>query len=326
MNACCRELTNAEFAAYLQEHAGSPALLESRIDWLSEQYPRLWSFFRGFADIRVANRRGSTAQARYARCPTCGETATLVVTSAPLLLLIWRTAQICTNLIVRWEHTGNKVQIERRNPTTDERAEYQQMLDEYLREVPVKPLDMRTQLDATERAVPAWRDALVAAVDLAQIWVIAHEVSHAISFDILAQVLPEFMAIHEGSLRFIEEQDLLPRQAASWTSEFDADLSGVLLVYLAELKRHFGDNEISIYDRETVGAHLAVGLGLAYDAIWQIDRQDTTAPSVTETHPPVHLRWVVASNYLKQIVLPRPEVDLLYLATTLANISQLFAH
>lgn len=325
MKDCCKELTTEAFADYLKEHSGSQSFLENRLDQLRVLHPHLWSLFFGFADIRVANRRGSEARATYTECLKCGQIATLVIVSAPLLLLIWRTSQLFTRLVVRWDLMGEKVQVEVRNPTDDEQAEYKRMLDDYMGVGIVEPLDLGAHLEVRKDALSVWSDALFAAVDLAQIWVIAHEVSHAISMDILSKAIPELAAIREGSRRFTEELDLSPKQAKLWANEFDADLTGLFLVYNSETSRRHDNREVSILVRESVGAHLAAALGLAYEAFWQIDRWDADkAESVTQTHPPVHLRWKVASNYLKQIVEPRPGVDLDYLAQILGRVSRRF--
>ncbi|UPK68446.1 hypothetical protein [Chitinophaga filiformis] len=324
MRTCCKNRITNIYLDFLKKNSGNTSILDARIKQLFEKFSGCSLFFRSYAEIRTANLKNNvTAQAITFRCPECRDNATLVIINAPLLLLIWRIATFFMGQIARWEFEDNKIIIEKRPPDEDLKSAFEKMLDEYLSGDTLDPLIVEEELEKLNGIPEHCKEVFFNAIDYAQMWVVAHEVAHAISKDILSIALPEFAAIREGSENFVEGFNLYSSVAAKWEEEFNADLTAILILFTTEGKR-LNINMDDVYNREMIASQIAGGVGLACDVMYHIVRKNFpyyNADANDLEHPPLEIRWAVAKNYITHISTPRPTVSLFYIAETIGIIS-----
>jgi hypothetical protein len=315
MNICCVRHAEELYDEFKSEYNGRDSLMSHRVIELLSRFEDCGVLFNTFSEVKVVNLENfATAQIVPFRCPECSERGSLVNISAPLLLVIWRTAMIYMRCIKSWSHDQGKIRVELQSNLDEQRQEFQNMLGEYLTGQSSSMLTYQGEIDKIKDVPPMCSSLFLSLVDIAQI-----------SKDILAEIIPELMAIQIGSQNFCAQMKLLPRAEKSWKEELDADLIATLLIYLTEFKRINADVE-NIHAREEIGSHLSGGIALACEAMYHIVNSNfpfkSTNPSDLE-HPPLEIRWKVISNYLSQIAQTNASVDFHYLAHIIGRISQM---
>lgn len=75
------------------------------------------------------------------------------------------------------------------------------------------------------------------AIDFAQLWVLAHEVAHALFTNGSSRKHGRFAPIHESIVLAIERYELSPMAEECWIEELMADRVGLVVLFEAELAR-----------------------------------------------------------------------------------------
>lgn len=330
MEQCCRRFTGALFEEYLGATNGQESVLTLRFDELSKLHPALWTFYRSIADIYAANIPATeSAIAISCECPDCHSPACLVIVSSPLLLLIWRTMSILMRTVKRWDETENGLQVEFfDSPTDSDLFELQTMVSEYVRGCEIAPLAYDTEKAKIAHVPKPCRSTFFRMIDLAQTFIVGHEVAHALSNDILSRALPELLAIREGSKRFVADHcvGLNPKAAASWVEEITADLVSVLMLIRAQLNK-FGSPGHESNQLFHAAASVAGGVGLAMEAMLHItcgSSPDLVTAPEDQSHPPLNVRWQVIRSYLYHISQTDAKYPLDHIAEIIARLSKMF--
>jgi hypothetical protein len=272
--------------------------MDLRMADLRRRYAGIWNAIDEHADIQVANLRSPvSATSTSFRCPKCNDVATLVIVSAPLLLLIWRLMAIYMRAITLWNEDSGRTRIAFSEPTAAALADLRATVRDYLTDSLVLPLKFEDELKKVQNVPEFAKDTLYRAIDIGQLWVLAHEVAHAIFSNGSAKRSDHFKVIHKSIVEAVSTHDLSPMTEDHWVEELTADLVGLALLFEAEVARF--PPALLTGAPETVCGYLAAGVAAACEAMNQITLASSHRSD--ETHPPLDLRFEYAAQFMRQL-------------------------
>jgi len=324
MQACCVNHAEVVFKGLLEKKEGVPSELQVFVNRILKDHSLFAKYIRMYAEVRVAIlKKYVTAQATIYRCSNCEGDSTLIILSAPLLLLIWRISMLFMRGINKWELNDKKLIVDFKSVDGALKSEFKEMIDEYLNGGERSFLTLSHEIEKVKEVPKVCLEDFHYADVFANLWVMGHEVAHTISEDKLSQVTSELLEIRKATAKFVDLYDLYPSVAHEWEEELNADLIALLLLYLTEAKRLKVDLE-DVLVRETIASKIAGGVALACEAMYHIVRNvypENTKDLNELKHPPLEIRWQVVKSYLMQISRPRANVSIFYFADVISRIS-----
>jgi hypothetical protein len=258
-------------------------------------------------------------------CEECGNRVALVILGLPFMLLLFRLQCIFVSLIERWELIPEgpdrwRERIEVRSVGKEQLRQLNLGLDMYLGEKDVTLEGMEELLATLQNGDALARRIMLHALQVAESWVVAHEVFHVC---ILAQhggPFPQFATIAEANSDVLEyasqfsslatkQLGLRSSTAASWLEEFQADILACKMLYVAILDKRYGsEGKITFPGKDArFDAARAVlnGVAAALEVIYWVDVQGKHISSSDQiknsSHPPQDLRWRLITMFLEDM-------------------------
>jgi hypothetical protein len=328
MDTCCRSVANETYRSFLETQGLQENLTLSEHLFTSIAKYALFKKAIGlFAELKVANIPPPASAMRLStRCPVCELEASTIVVSAPLLLTVWRLVSLFGGLIVTWRYDQDRLKVEHRTPEPPDLAEFNSIINDYVTGGPVPLLSLPERLKQFSSIDEGVRGIIHASIELGQLWIVAHELAHALRSDFMQLVDPRYIHNRQQIDSLLEEMPLGPRTRRLWAEELDADLVATDILFMNVASNLPSSTDI-VFRREEAGSIVCGGLAAALEVIFRLESEilgSQAGQSFVPVHPPVHLRWLVSSGYIKYLSVPRPGVDLLYLGGILGQVSKQF--
>jgi hypothetical protein len=186
---------------------------------------------------------------------------------------------------------------------------------------------------------------LHASAELGQLWFLGHEAGHGFTSERFRQNYG--FADNREALKAALKQitsDLGPRTLRLWAEELNADVFATYLLYecLMDGLRHERLMDPLFYEslmdgnrvdwpgpeaRLRVSQVLAGGVAAACEALFQLELAVSgprAEEEFTPSHPPVHIRWKILSDYLRYLGEAGEEPSDMFLANMIGRASQTF--
>lgn len=327
---CCRSCAGQLYDAFAAANGVHPdAVFEARLLASISRYPRLEEELEHWAEVRVGLMPPpNSATILKASCLTCEELVSVVVVGSPLLRATESLFDLFGSLVTRWDYVGSKLMYETRKPDEGEIQRFDEIVSEYARG------EIATDTITTPRmsapGVPHnARDVISRSIEIGQLWIVAHELSHALQSSVAIYLDLENLRARgwiEDILTY-EFPEIGEDTRANWAVELGADVKATDIVFGALFDRMEKIKDHTMR-RETAGGMLCGGLAVAVEAIYRLEvavvGEEVTNEGYVPEHPPSRLRWKTSVERAGFLSRPRRNVDLACFGSILGGISQQF--
>ncbi len=178
---CCRSTAAQMFDAVAASDEMRPdSAFEAMLIASISRYPLLEEFLDQRAEVRVALLPpGESATIYKTSCSTCKHLVSLIIVGSPLLRAMDDLFDLFGSLITRWDRIEGTVHHEQRMPDEKDIQRFEEIVSEYVRAKPAADSHLGRRL-AEPRVPKEVRDSMVKFVEIGQLWIVAHELAHAL--------------------------------------------------------------------------------------------------------------------------------------------------